>query len=115
MHDSHICVCRYDECQVASDCPAGSVCACHTTAYGADLANKCIPGNCDVDADCGPGGYCSTTKDITCGGPDSGVYCRTPKDTCVDDADCTAGGKTGYCAYVPATKHWSCNYALCTP
>lgn len=114
VHDSHICICVYDQCFTKSDCPADKSCACRTQAYGGHGSNVCIPSNCDVDADCGPPGYCSSTFDVTCGQPDSGIYCRTPKDTCVDDADCTKSAG-GYCAYVPTTGHWSCNYATCAP
>ena len=55
----------------ATGCP-GTVCEC-----GEDFAcfqknrNVCLQsGNCRIDADCGPGGYCSFSSD--------GAYCSRP-------------------------------------
>jgi hypothetical protein len=116
MQGAHTCACRYDACVVAADCGPGKSCSCRTRVLDARGTNLCIDGNCDVDADCDPSGYCSPTFDTTCGRLDGviGWYCHTPKDTCIDDADCNAGGKIGYCAYVKAKAHWECAYAVCT-
>ena len=118
MQGIHTCACRYDACVVAADCGPGKSCSCRTKVLDARGSNLCIDSNCDVDADCGSTttGYCSPTFDTVCGPFDGviGWYCHTPKDTCVDDAECTAGGKIGYCAFVKAKAHWECAYAVCT-
>jgi hypothetical protein len=77
--------------------------------YGA--GNTCVPGDCRVDSDCGPGGYCSPTVAPN-GLSLSGYYCHTPLDQCIDDTDCpTAGAPTpslGFCYYAPTTARWQC-------
>jgi len=76
--------------------------------------NSCVPGNCQVDADCGTGGYCSPTpalpcnmngRDLYCQGV--GYYCHTPKDECVDDSDCQGVGSPG-CLYDQSAGYWMC-------
>ena len=49
--------CTYDSCFSDDEC-GGGVCDCgENTAYG---QNKCLDaGDCRVNADCGPGGWCS--------------------------------------------------------
>jgi hypothetical protein len=81
-------------------------------------ANVCLPGNCQVDANCdGGAGYCSPTYGTDCG-PYSGYqgyYCHTPADECVDDADCVSPTMgAGYCAYQPTVGHWVCGYSRCS-
>jgi hypothetical protein len=54
--------CDYDECFQDSDCDGGSPCACRPSSASA-APNVCRgAGNCIVDADCGPGGYCSPSS-----------------------------------------------------
>jgi hypothetical protein len=51
--------CSYDECFSDSDCEAGVPCTCRPSA-SSNAANVCSTGgNCRVDSDCGPNGYCS--------------------------------------------------------
>ena len=52
------CGCTYDTCVDDAACPTGQTCACHGSPYNGG-GNSCVPGNCRVDTDCGPGGYCS--------------------------------------------------------
>jgi len=92
-----------------TDCPAGNTCACHGSAYTGGAGNTCVPGNCRVDADCGTDGYCSPAYNThSCGGV-AGYYCHTPKDTCLDDSDCTSS-QSGpqVCTYSTAAGHWAC-------
>jgi hypothetical protein len=54
--------CSYDACFQDSDCDAGQPCLCRPSNVSgpASLPNVCAPiGNCSVDSDCGPSGYCS--------------------------------------------------------
>ena len=54
--------CSYDDCTADSDCPGNAPCACRSS--GSDtMANICYTAsNCRVDADCGPGGFCSPSN-----------------------------------------------------
>jgi hypothetical protein len=66
-----------------------------------------------------PEGYCSrgTLGDrcnghgffcqLNCG---LGYFCRTPKDTCVDDMDCTNGAS---CVYDLDSQSWTCGSYAC--
>lgn len=106
--------CSYDECFEDSACSAGGPCACGGNFPPAG-PNRCMPGNCRVDADCGSGGYCSPTQG-DCGSYAGviGYYCRTPKDTCLNDSDCYEPDRgLGYCMYRPELGHWQCGYGQC--
>ena len=51
--------CSYDQCQSDADCPTHVPCECRDSASSTE-ANLCVTGgNCAVDSDCGPVGYCS--------------------------------------------------------
>jgi len=51
--------CSYDECFQDSDCEGGALCGCRPSS-SSSAPNVCVKGgNCTVDSDCGPGGYCS--------------------------------------------------------
>lgn len=51
--------CTYDECFQDSDCDGGVPCECRPSS-ASSAPNVCVGGgNCRVDSDCGPGGYCS--------------------------------------------------------
>lgn len=97
--------CTFDKCATDADCDPGKVCFC-----GAGNAPTCFSlGNCRTDADCGGGAnsFCSPAYGSDCGGYHwySGYYCHTPKDTCIDDGDCT--GKD-YCDYDVIDGRWEC-------
>jgi hypothetical protein len=102
--------CTYDACFNDSDC-GEFACIC-----GGDGANRCMTGNCQVDADCGANGFCSPSFG-DCGSY-SGVvayYCHTPQDECTDDIDCggTGEGMGSYCAYNPVAGKWMCSNSQC--
>jgi hypothetical protein len=104
-----ICSCTIDACVTDSDCPQGQTCACHGSPYTYSFGNQCVPSNCRVDADCGPGGFCSPSVASQCG-PGAGdfclgYYCHTPKDTCTNDADC---GAAKACIYSYSASAWQC-------
>ncbi|MDB4979746.1 MAG: hypothetical protein JWM82_498 [Myxococcales bacterium] len=98
------CTCESDTCRSDTDChPFGDrdagACACNP----APLSSLCVDQNCRVDADCGPHGYCSPMFDA-CSKAISGYYCHTPKDTCIDDADCPGTP----CTFLPMESLWRC-------
>jgi hypothetical protein len=105
--------CTYDACVEDADCDG--VCECNG-GFRSD-ANACTGGNCRVNADCGPQGYCSPSFG-SCGGY-SGVvayYCHTPEDECIDDEDCEGDPEFGfdpYCAYEPGAGRWRCSNDHC--
>jgi hypothetical protein len=109
------CLCSYDTCFKDSDCLTTGPCDClsgtRTTA-----ANRCLPGNCRVDADCGPGRYCSPTRHTVTLYFDKqvwqGYYCHTAADACVNDSDCSQDWLYGaHCAYDTLESAWNCfNY-----
>jgi hypothetical protein len=73
------------------------------------VPNVCLGGNCRVDADCGPGGYCSPSFG-SCGAYAGvvGYYCHTAKDKCVDDAECASD-----CRYDTIMGAWACGTSSC--
>lgn len=116
-HDG--CRCSYDTCNDDSACTTGGPCACRHATRGAAGANVCLPGNCQVDADCGAGGYCSPTYG-SCGdyGGVIGYQCHTAQDECIDDEDCAgqdAGflGQRPYCMFVREVGRWQCANSAC--
>jgi hypothetical protein len=124
-------VCNYDQCSTDSQCTDKGVCACGTSE-GTDGRgpNICISmGNCQVDSDCGEGGYCSPSYGTECGayGGVIGYFCHKladecSVDECVNDSECSGQSATdggpivggaGYCAFDPTSSHWVCSYSEC--
>lgn len=105
--------CTYDRCFADAECAdRGGPCLCRGEGggRGSGGANHCVTGNCQTDADCGPGGFCSPTLG-DCGdyGGTTGYYCHTCEDECTDDADCGEGDwGRGYCRYDSVIGHWRC-------
>jgi hypothetical protein len=105
-------LCTYDACFVDSDCPGLAVCECGQAMGSGRAANACLSSNCRVDADCGPGGYCSPSYS-SCGarGGFTGYYCHTPADDCTNDSDCTQLGY--WCGWQPYDAKWTCSIGAC--
>jgi hypothetical protein len=129
--------CSYDQCASDSDCPAAAPCLCRDSATSG-AANTCYGGgNCQVDSDCGPGGFCSPSlvNDVcacfnapcppdaggacfangvqvpcTCDSCGHGYFCHTKEDTCLDDSDCSSGAA---CNYDTLNARWACS--TCEP
>ncbi len=104
--------CTYDACLADGDCAAGEVCICRNE-FSATLRQAwptvCAKGNCVVDANCGPGGYCSPNTVVRgCNSGLEGWYCHTKLDRCIDDADCYYGGLYGKCQYDRVAGYWAC-------
>jgi len=107
------CLCSYDTCFADTDCAGKGPCDCRVKGSPpANRANVCLKGNCQVDADCGPGSYCSPTYDFGCGRYFGvvGYYCHKANDACIDDTDCAAPGD---CRYNPAVGAWACATSQC--
>jgi hypothetical protein len=130
-------LCSYDDCAADADCPGGAPCQCRASETDG-APNRCqTASNCTVDADCGPGGFCSPsvvddfcfcpstalcapsdkcyagTTEVRCACGDScghGYFCHTKADTCLDDEDC---GTSGSCNFDKLAGRWQC--ALCWP
>jgi hypothetical protein len=108
-----VCVtgCSYDECFTDSDCAANAPCDCRASATDS-TANTCVAGSqCRVDADCGPGGYCSPSAGygpFQCG---IAYFCHTAADTCLNDTDCDAAK----CQYDSTAALWRCGGPTCAP
>jgi hypothetical protein len=105
------CACTHDACSSDSDCatPTGA-CLCDQNG------NRCVSGNCRVDADCGPGRSCSPSfGDCGFWGGFVGYYCHVPDDSCVDDSDCpsTNGLPAAACIYQPTVSAWRCATPSC--
>jgi hypothetical protein len=101
--------CTFDTCTSDADCASGETCACHGSPYVSHAGSYCVHGNCRVDADCGNGGYCSPSpaSDDGNGSFGLGYYCHTPKDFCLNDADCAARGNFA-CTFSVAARRWEC-------
>jgi hypothetical protein len=100
------CQCSYDLCTSDGDCHGGA-CLCESLFIG----NVCVGGGCRVDADCGVGGFCSPNPNL-CGGLGD-LQCHTPRDQCLDDADCLP---SQLCGFEPTIKAWKCQFpAACLP
>jgi hypothetical protein len=119
--------CSYDECFTDSNC-GPRPCLCRSSSAD-NSANVCdVGGNCAVDSDCGPGGYCSPSVRIlpnqvpnVCLGSNP-YYCHTASDLCINDSDCapldagpptSSPGPTYACAYNPPDNRWECTTAGC--
>lgn len=100
------CLCTYDACMHDTDCNKGEVCACHGSPYVGGYGNACVQGDCRVDSDCGPAGYCSPAYDTnSCGGL-LGYYCHTAADQCVNDTDCQSQAGYDVCTFIGS--RWQC-------
>jgi hypothetical protein len=102
-----ICSCTVDACIQDSDCPLGQTCACHGSPYAFTQGNTCLQGDCRVDADCGPQGYCSPSISATSCGRLVGYYCHTGADLCTDDSDCESQSGRA-CVHSSSPARWEC-------
>jgi hypothetical protein len=96
--------CRYNECQVDSDCGPMARCDCQEV-------NRCVEAQCFSADDCG-GFACDASLALMCGNiyPPVGYYCRSAQDECRGNDDC-AGNRS--CVYDPAVSHWACSSDVC--
>jgi hypothetical protein len=105
--------CNVDQCLTDGDCASDQVCGCADQFGGNGFhMNRCVQSACHVDADCGPGGYCSPATNNYCSSL-SGYHCHKTTDTCRTAADCPQSHDGGVtiprsCAYVPELDRWAC-------
>jgi hypothetical protein len=133
--------CSYDQCASDSDCPNNEPCECRTSE-SSYAANACATGgNCRVDSDCGPCGYCSPSQvdqfcfcpsSALC--PDGGGGCYVATSSGWQEVPCACGDACGHghfchtprdtctddsdcnggtCNYDRLNKVWSCS--ICWP
>lgn len=107
-HAVPVVACIYDECASDRDCAPQAVCACGSGR--GPSRNRCVPGNCHADADCG-GRSCDESRSTF--GPQRGAravegkFCRTREDQCRADRDCDLEGRSA-CAYRRELGRWTC-------
>jgi hypothetical protein len=106
--------CNYDACFSDGDC-AGQFGACicgdpQVGSSGTRGPNVCVNGNCRIDTDCGPSGYCSLSTQSGYCGPDipSGFFCHTTNDDCASDSDCATRPVTSRCTFDSTLHRWTC-------
>jgi hypothetical protein len=105
-------VCTYDECVSDDDCSGNRACGCRGSSPNFPTLfneNRCIAGDCRVDADCADGQSCSPSPGCAGGGYQT-LHCHTSMDKCVDDADCAGDG---FCFYYEADRRWDCVNQRC--
>jgi hypothetical protein len=59
-----------------------------------------VGSNCNVDSDCGQGGYCTPYNDA--------YYCHRPGDVCFNDDDCPQGQWGAGCVFETGAGQWQC-------
>jgi hypothetical protein len=104
--------CSYDACSSDSDCAGDVVCVCRSSDSDSD-PNFCGTGNCRIDSDCGPCGFCSPSDNggycgFSTSGPSSAYYCHTSQDTCIDNTDCGVDASDPACNFNVESSRWSC-------
>jgi hypothetical protein len=107
--------CSYDDCFQDSDCANQKPCGCRLSAI--DM-NRCYPtSNCNIDSDCGDGGYCSPSlvdRGCICssGTCTAGYFCHTERDGCLDERDCPNAAP---CAFDQVEQRFVCQECLPRP
>ena len=107
--------CSYDDCAQDSDCTGNVPCPCRSSSSNT-ASNACATGsNCRVDADCGPGGFCSPSlvgspcqciSEIFCQA-DSGSSCSVTENGVTKSTACSCDGNCGH-GYFCHTSKDSC-------
>lgn len=80
-------------CVVDADCDEREICQCQDGGRG----GRCVPSDCQSDAECRDGGWCSTFRSVC--RIDVVYACAVPGDRCLIDADCPS--ETPYCLPIP--------------
>jgi hypothetical protein len=100
-------------CGVDADCGPGGFCSPSLLMGGA--ACQCFSEafcQADTGSSCSETGPDGVTKAVPCSCPGDcgrGYFCHTPKDSCVDDADCAGGA----CSFDLTSGSWMCTRQIC--
>ncbi|MEM9694956.1 MAG: hypothetical protein AAGA56_20610, partial [Myxococcota bacterium] len=111
------CGCRYS-CANDSDCDPGEVCVCSDAAELPHQTSTCVPASCRSADDCKSGACEVSVFNNGCWN-EMTVACRSERDECASDADCSDGTRCVYTknrAWVRATGgegHWRCAGISC--
>ena len=106
--------CRYaGVCTADSDCPSGQACFCalDVTPEGSVIqeVNKCLPAECETDAECGDFPCVASRHHCITGL--QGSFCHGPADECQSSSDCEG---SSYCRYDLDEARWHCQpYHTC--
>lgn len=95
--------CRYG-CNVDADCATGTVCEC----TGGN--NTCVPATCATDDDCEGNRLCMRSEYFDGCGTVIQYACQSPKDECIQHADCRP--ESG-CGFDPSVGHHKCIGEYC--
>ena len=103
-----LCTCHVPECFEDSDCPGTGVCSCGKTENsgsmhcegpgGQSCLHECLLSDCQTDADCGEGKFCTASWDI-CGWQKVGYHCHDP-----EVAECFSAWEC------MGEYNWGCNF-----
>jgi len=97
--------CTYDECFSDVDCPGHVPCDCRAFGYN---TNVCRTGSlCNVDSDCGQGGFCSPALTGNAAATNA-YYCHRPRDVCFNNSDCPPARFGARCQYDTSANQWRC-------
>lgn len=98
----------FPPCRSSDDCEGGIGC---TPPGAPQVCGACriATRECEEDADCGPGGVCTTRElPCACDQPDTvcAIDCRTAEsDPCAAGERCASDG---HCRAIPCTESWEC-------
>ena len=103
-----LCTCHVPQCFEDAECPGTAVCSCGKTENsgsmhcegpgGQSCLHECLPSDCQTDADCGDGKFCSPSWD-DCGWQKVGYHCHDP-----EVAECFSAWEC------MGADHWGCNF-----
>ena len=103
-----LCTCHVPQCFEDAECPGTAVCNCGKTENsgsmhcegpgGQSCLHECLFSDCQTDADCGEGKFCSPSWDI-CGWQKVGYHCHDP-----EVAECFSAWEC------MGADHWGCNF-----
>ena len=96
--------CSYDECSSDSDCPANTPCACRPSISDTAPNSCATESNCRIDADCGPGGFCSPSL------LNNFCQCISASFCAPNESGCSETGPDGVTRQVPCLCGGQCGH-----
>ncbi len=107
-HPPPVIDCLYDDCASDADCPRAHLCECGSGQ--GPSRNRCVPGNCHTNLECGDYACTETMSTFAVGQQArrvEGHWCKTREDQCRVDRDCDLEGRSA-CAYRGELGRWTC-------